>query len=165
MLFLNFPFIYTQRPGIDAAHWPRTVISAKSGDEVDQPDGHCEVYDAGATSCLIRKTRKDPTGLVGSVWMEQISKVTRLTCCARPLLVVHMADCHFLCVPGSLTQSSTAAAAAVTALRTCQIRLPVLRLLVEIRFTLQCAVPNWKTRYRKTRIRDTLHRPASLFIQ
>lgn len=99
----EFPFyLHTERPRIDAAHWPRTVISAKSGDEVDQPDGHCEVYDAGSTSCLIRRTRKDPTGLVGSVWMEQISKMARLTCCARPLMV-HMADCHFLCVAGSLT--------------------------------------------------------------
>lgn len=51
------------------------------------------------------RTGSDSNGLFGVVWMEQISKVTRLTCCAGPLLVVHMAACHFLCVSGWHTQS------------------------------------------------------------
>lgn len=51
------------------------------------------------------RTGSDSSGLLGAVWMEQISKVTRLTCCAGPLLVVHMATYHFLCVSGWHTQS------------------------------------------------------------
>lgn len=72
---------------------------------------------------LIRRTGRDPSGPVGPVGMEQIYKVTRLTCCVRPLQVVHMADCHFLCVSGWRAHSHMDTyTAAATAFQTGRIR-------------------------------------------
>lgn len=110
--------LFTRREAVIGCSPP--VIRAKTSAQVDQPDEHREALNASVDG-LIRRTGRDPSGLVQPVWMEQIYKVTRLTCCVRPLLVVHMADCHFLCVRGwrghSRVGTCTAAATAFQASR------------------------------------------------
>lgn len=88
-------------------------------DELDQADRHCKANNAARTG-LSGEAGRDPSTPAGSVWMEQISKVTGLSCCARPLPVVHMAGCHFPCVSSCRTQSSGDGAAVTSLTSECR---------------------------------------------
>lgn len=87
-----------------------SLQSEERQDELDQADRHCKANNAVRTG-LSGEAGRDPSRPAGSVWMEQISKVTGLSCCARPLPVVHMAGCHFPCVSSCRTQSGVDGAA------------------------------------------------------